>query len=46
MLFSLVSKANLQTDKKEKSGIQFEHTSWQEVIKKAKSENKLIFIDA
>lgn len=46
MLFSLVSKANLQIDKKEKSGIKFEHTSWQEVIKKAKSENKLIFIDA
>lgn len=46
MLFGLESKAELQSDKKEKSGIQFEHTSWQEILKKAKSENKLIFIDA
>ena len=46
MLFGLESKAEVQSDKKEKSGIKFEHTTWQEVIKKAKSENKLIFIDA
>lgn len=26
-------------------GIEFEHGSWQEVVEKAKSENKLIFVD-
>ncbi len=46
MLLSLESKAELQSDKKEKLGIKFEHTNWQEIIKKAKTENKLIFIDA
>lgn len=28
------------------AGIQFEHGSWSEVLKKAKTENKLIFVDA
>ncbi len=28
------------------NGIQFEHTSWQKVLEKAKTENKLIFVDA
>jgi len=46
MLWGLDSKADFQSDKKEKSGIQFEHTTWQEILKKAKIENKLIFIDA
>ena len=46
MLFGLESKAEMQSDKKMKSGIKFEHTTWQEIIKKAKNENKLIFIDA
>ncbi|GAA4848682.1 thioredoxin family protein [Algivirga pacifica] len=28
------------------NGIEFEHTSWEEVLKKAKKEKKLIFVDA
>lgn len=28
------------------SGIKFEHTAWKEIVKKAKAEKKLIFMDA
>ena len=28
------------------TGIKFEHTSWTEIVRKAKAENKLIFLDA
>ncbi|MDE5416924.1 thioredoxin domain-containing protein [Labilibaculum sp. DW002] len=38
--------AELQLDKNNDSGIQFEHATWQEILLKAKNENKLIFIDA
>ncbi|MCZ4695399.1 DUF255 domain-containing protein [Ancylomarina euxinus] len=40
------SYAQLQSDNKDQAGIKFEHSSWLEILKKAKNENKLIFIDA
>ncbi len=46
MLTCSLGHAEFQSDKKNNSGIQFEHTTWQEIVKKAKDENKLIFIDA
>ena len=46
IVFSLKSQAEKQMEKKNDEGIKFEHTTWQEIITKAKNENKLIFIDA
>ncbi|WP_164977431.1 thioredoxin family protein [Ancylomarina salipaludis] len=46
LFFCQESYAQLQSDSKDHAGIKFEHSSWQEIIKKAKNENKLIFIDA
>ena len=42
VLFLLVSVAGFGQE----VGIKFEHDSWNKVIQKAKSENKLIFMDA
>ncbi len=41
LLMSLTTFAQNTT-----SGIQFQHTSWKEIVKKAKAEKKLIFMDA
>lgn len=46
MMISSLGFSILQPDEKKESGIQFENTTWQEILEKAKNENKLIFIDA
>ncbi|RZT96205.1 thioredoxin [Ancylomarina subtilis] len=46
LFFCQESYAQLQSDSKDYTGIKFVHSSWQEILKKAKNENKLIFIDA
>ena len=46
MIACSLGHAELQLDENNDSGIQFEHATWQEILLKAKNENKLIFIDA
>jgi len=40
------AQTETKIEKEEASGIEFEHSAWQEILQKAKKENKLIFIDA
>lgn len=45
-VFNSNSFAQSGSNNEKPSGIHFEHTSWEDILSKAKKENKLIFIDA
>jgi len=45
-VFNSNSFAQSDSNNEKSSGIHFEHSSWEDILSKAKKENKLIFIDA
>lgn len=45
-LFTSILQAQNKSVDAKQIGISFEHSSWEDILKKAKEENKLIFIDA
>jgi len=45
-VFDSNSFAQSDSNNEKSSGIHFEHSSWEDILSKAKKENKLIFIDA